>query len=186
MTMKIQPEFSRPVPVEEIGKGMKRRIEATAEELRALEGRMKLPAIRALSAELSLSPAGKGGYRVSGEMRATVDQECVRTLEVFTSELAAPVDRLFVPADSRLARALEQGPVMELAEEADEAPDIIEDDTIDLGELVAETLALSLDPWPRKPGTDFVDYSTEEGGKAPAREPEKPNPFAVLSRLRKD
>ena len=51
------------------------------------------------------------------------------------------------------------------------------DGRIDLGALTAESLALALDPYPKKPGVEFeppaVD-GTSEGE----------SPFAVLSRLR--
>jgi uncharacterized metal-binding protein YceD (DUF177 family) len=160
MALKVQPEFSRPIPIEDIGEGTERHIEARPAELKALARRMKLPAIHALKADLAIRPRGKGGYEVAGRLTASIDQECVRTLDIFTSELATDVRRLYVPADSPAARAWEENPVQELEEDADETPDIIEDASIDLGELVAQTLALSLEPWPKKPGTDYLDYST--------------------------
>ena len=178
----IRPEFSRPLPVEDIGAGVRRQIAAEPEELRALAQRMKLPDIVSLQADLSVEPQGGGSYLVKGRMQARVAQECVRTLDVFEDDVTAEVERLFVPADSPAARALEEGPVLELDMEAPDAPDVIHDGAIDLGELVAETLALSLDPWPHKPGTDYVDM---EAAAPETNEVEKPdNPFAALKRLR--
>ena len=177
---RIKPEFSRPVAVEDIGGGVRRRIAAEPKELRALARRMKLPEVLALQADLSVQPQGAGSYLVTGRMRARVAQECVRTLDVFEDDVQAEVERLFVPADSPAARALEEGPVLELDMEAPDAPDVIRDGVIDLGELVAETLALSLDPWPHKPGTDYVDM---EAGAPEAEEAER-NPFAALKGLR--
>ncbi len=177
----IKPEFSRPLPVEDIGEGVDRHITAEPAELRALARRMKLPEVLMLRADLVIRPQGAGSYLVEGQMQARVAQECVRTLEVFEADVLADMERLFVPADSPAARALAEGPVVELDEEAPDAPDIIEDGRIDLGELVAETLALSLDPWPHKPGTDFIDM---EAGAPDEEEPEKaPNPFAALKAL---
>ena len=178
----IKPEFSRPLPVEDIGGGVEMQIAAEPAELRALARRMKLPDVLMLQADLAIRPQGAGSYLVRGHMRARVAQECVRTLEVFEADVLADVERLFVPADSPAARALEEGPVVALDEEAPDAPDIIRGDAIDLGELMAETLALSLDPWPRKPGTDFIDM---EAGAPEEEAPEKAhNPFAALKGLR--
>ena len=188
--MKKQPvhaEFSRIVTAEEIGPGMERTIAARPPELKALARRMKLPTIRSLVAQLAVTPEGAGGYRVRGHMRAEVEQECVRTLDIFPAEVQAEVDRLFVPAHSPAARALTATPVMELDADAPDAPDILAEEGIDLGELVSETLALSLDPWPKKPGTDFVDMEAgapddDEAGKEAAEDAQ--NPFAVLKNLR--
>ena len=177
----VEPEFSRLVPVEDIGAGMERRIAAEPAELRALARRMKLPDVLSLEAELAVRPQGDGSYLVTGRMRARVAQECVRTLDVFEDDVVAEVERLFVPADSPAARALEEGSVLELDMDAPDAPDVIREGAIDLGELVAETLALSLDPWPRKPGTDFVDM--EAGAPDEAEEEERENPFAALKGL---
>ncbi len=184
-------EFSRPIPLEEIGEEARRRIEADERERAALAERMKLPAIHELRADLRVAPGRDGGFLVRGIFFAVVEQECVRTLEPFVSRLEERVERLFVPADSVSARKLRDAAgVVELEANADDAPDVIEGGEIDLGELVAESLALALDPWPKKPGTEFVDYSTdgggartdEEEGDAAARGAR--NPFSVLQRLR--
>ena len=50
---------------------------------------------------------------------------------------------------------------------------------VDLGEIVAETLALELDAYPRKPGESFGDHL--ESGDEPAK---GASPFAALSNLK--
>ncbi len=185
----IRAEFSRIVTPEDIGEGLERTISARPAELEALARRMKLPSIRSLSAALRVRPEGRGGYRVRGRLNAEVDQECVRTLEIFPATVTAEVDRLFVPADSPAARALSATGVTELDADAPDAPDIIAEEGIDLGELVSETLALSLDPWPKKPGTDYVDMEarapeTPEERAAEERAREERNPFSVLKNLK--
>ncbi len=184
-------EFSRPISLEEIGEGARRRIEADERERAALAERMKLPAIHELRADLRVAPGRDGGFLVRGNFFAVVEQECVRTLEPFVSQLEERVERLFVPADSVSARKPGSAPtVIELEANADDAPDIIEGEEIDLGELVAESLALALDPWPKKPGTEFMDYSTDGGGARTDEEGRGAatqgarNPFSVLQRLR--
>ncbi|MDP2117169.1 MAG: DUF177 domain-containing protein, partial [Brevundimonas sp.] len=50
----------------------------------------------------------------------------------------------------------------------------IENGQIDLGQYAVEQLALRLDPFPRKPGAEFVQPP----------EPVEISPFAVLKRLK--
>jgi hypothetical protein len=54
------------------------------------------------------------------------------------------------------------------------------DDTIDLGEVVVEQLALTLDPYPRAPGAVF-DPAALPGYEAPEAEV---SPFAALVKLK--
>ena len=51
---------------------------------------------------------------------------------------------------------------------------MLEDGEIDLGQYVVEHLALELDPFPRKPGAEFVQPP----------EPAEISPFAVLKALK--
>ena len=179
------PEFSRPVEIDKIGKdGLTEDIVAGPEELAALAERMKLPAIRELKAHLELAPWKKGRIRVRGHFTAVVDQECVRTLDIFTSEVGESVDRIYIKPEFVTAGEMKESPDFDA--EAPEAPDVIVDEVIDIGELVAESLALALDPWPKKPGTTYVDYHSGEDGDAEEENDGRESPFAALEKLRKD
>jgi uncharacterized metal-binding protein YceD (DUF177 family) len=190
----MEPEFSRPVEIDKIGReGTVEEIEAEPAELAALARRMKLPAIRSLKARFELTPWKKGRIRVRGEFIAEVEQECVRTLDIFTATVTEPVERIYMKPEAAATRGIATAEGLE-DPFADDAPDIIAGDVIDIGELAAESLALALDPWPRKPGTDFITYSTERGGfvagpedlpvtEIPAEE-ERPSPFAGLAALK--
>jgi len=57
--------------------------------------------------------------------------------------------------------------------DAEDPPDEADGDVVDLGAYVVETLALALDPFPRKPGAVF---------EAPEEKPSI-SPFAALARL---
>ena len=61
--------------------------------------------------------------------------------------------------------------------------DALEGDLVDVGEIVAQTLSISMDPYPKAKGASVkapknVNISVNEP------ELEKPNPFAVLSKLK--
>ncbi|MGE3247989.1 MAG: DUF177 domain-containing protein [Beijerinckiaceae bacterium] len=151
------------------------RIKAEADECAAIAKAFDLPAIAALRAEYRVLPEGKI-IHVKGELRARLTQTCVVTLEDFDSEIREVVDVRFTSDPATLAAASSDTPGNEA--EWDEPPDAISGDSIDLGALTVEHLALGLDPYPRKPGAAFEatgEESTEEA---------KPSPFEALRALK--
>jgi uncharacterized metal-binding protein YceD (DUF177 family) len=159
-----RPEFSRPYRL-----GTERReveIEADAAERAALARRFGILAVDALSATLSLVPETSGIVRACGRLRAGVEQACVATLEPVAQQVDVPLD----------LRILPEGALP--TDEDPESPDEIESagGVVDLGEAVAEQLALALDPYPRAPGVE------PELPNDPEEEPARPNPFAALKK----
>ncbi len=103
--------------------------------------------------------------KLEGHLTADLEQVSVISLEAFRETVSVPVSRYFLPP----------GAALENAEEDDADP--IEGGFIDLGEVVAETLALDLEPYPRKPGESFAEHIEDDGAA-----PESQSPFAVLAR----
>ena len=66
-------------------------------------------------------------------------------------------------------------------EEGDAEP--FENGIIDMGEAVAESVALALDPYPKKSGVEFSNLIDDEGASGHESGAES-NPFAGLGRLR--
>jgi uncharacterized metal-binding protein YceD (DUF177 family) len=66
--------------------------------------------------------------------------------------------------------------------EMEDPPEAIENNSIDLGELVAQQLAVSLDPYPRAPGTEVPAEGLSFGAKI--EEFREKNPFMVLRGLK--
>ena len=56
-------------------------------------------------------------------------------------------------------------------------------DSLDVGEIIAEELALSLDPYPRKPGI-AVEIGPG-GGAAKGEAPPRDRPFEALAALKR-
>lgn len=152
--------------------------------LKAIAGAYDLVSMRDLVARFTLKPYRKAGVRVVGPVRAAITQSCVVTLEAFESELSLDVDRTFEPASSkpRKVRDLNEDGEIEIDLESLDPPDLVVDGVLDLGAVICEELALSLDPFPRKPGVEF------EGGVADVEakeDPDKePSPFAALEALK--
>jgi len=168
----MTPELSRPLRSGAIGAaGRTERLVATPAECAALARRFGIPAIGTLSATLSLRPDSDGAILAEGELDAEVTQSCVISLEPVMQRVSAPVRLRFLP------------PGVEPNDDPEGADEIETDgDTLDLGEAVAEQLALSLDPYPRHP--DAVLPAVVVGSSEPEAPP-APSPFASLGRLRR-
>lgn len=144
----LAPEFSRPVTVATIRPGGETlTLTATEAELAALAARLGVEGVRGLVAEVALKPRGKGVVAARGRLRATLDRLCVISLAPLEEAIDERFSVLFRPA------AAPEAEVALDAEADDEEP--YEGASIDLGELVAQTLALTLDPWPRAPGASL-------------------------------
>lgn len=131
-----------------------------------------IPGIPALTARVILTPERAGGVHVTGHVDAVVTQTCVVTLEDFDTPVSEDIDMRFAPQE----RLPEIRPGAEIDVSEVDIPDPLVDGTVDVGAVVAEFLALGLDPYPRKPGVKF------KGPAAPT--PEQTSPFAALSKLR--
>ncbi|MBD0275271.1 MAG: DUF177 domain-containing protein, partial [Acetobacteraceae bacterium] len=136
------PEFSRPLSLGLVGPDGRREVlEADAAERAALARRFGIPAVESLRAELRLRPEADGAVRAEGRLAAEVVQSCVVTLEPVAQRVDEAVALRLLPAGAE-PRDEPDGP--------DDIPS--EDGVVDLGEAVAEQLALALDPYPRAPG----------------------------------
>ena len=168
-------EFSRPVRIDTLGEQPRpMTIAAEAEERAAIAARFDLLALDRLEAELSLSRRG-GEVTVHGTLRAAVVQACVASAVPVPATLAAPFDILFRPQP-------EPGDADEEIELSESELDVVFYDRaeIDVGEAVAETLSLALDPYPRAPEAEAV--LREAGVKAEGEE--EKGPFAALAGLK--
>lgn len=143
MKKAVTPEFSRIVPVEDLAEGEKHRlIEADAEERRALAQRFGLDSIGSITADFRFLPASGGTLVVvEGCLVADVVQRCVVSLEPVPAHIDKKFAETFGPPDYTIPDG----------EENAEIPEKFDKDGIDLGELAAQILLLSLDPYPRAP-----------------------------------
>ena len=167
------PEFSRTVRVDTIG-AEPRRMEIAAEpgEREALARRFGLVAIHSLSAEAALSRDGETVI-AEGRLKAAVTQRCVATAAPLEAAPDEPFRIEFRPQSDVAA------PDEEIELNESELDVVFYDGAaIDLGEAVAETLSLSLDPYPRAPGADEVLKA------AGVKDEQEAGPFAALAALK--
>lgn len=163
-------EFQRLVRLDELDHGeIRRDIEAGADECLALSRRFDLAAIESLRAIVRLRRI-KGGplVRVKGRLTADVVQRCVVTLADLPAHIEEEFAETFAPAGYRAPQ-----------DEAEaDLPAVFDDDGIDVGELTAQMLLLSLDPYPRAPGADTALQPGKAGDTG-----DRARPFAALGEI---
>jgi uncharacterized metal-binding protein YceD (DUF177 family) len=107
----------------------------------------------------------------------------VVTLEPVESTIDEHFEQTFVPEGSKLARIVtNEVSEMVLDPDGPDLPEVFSGDTIDAGAIVGEFAALAIDPYPRKPGVDFVDHIEGDAEDNAGRR----NPFAALKDWKKD
>ncbi len=123
-------------------------IEATPDERTALAQRFGLGAVHSLRAEIALD-AKPRAIRATGRLKAAIMQPCAISTEDFPVTIDEPVDLRFVE-DS--ARPMTEDEALEIELEADDCDEIaFTGEMFDLGEAVAQTLGLAIDPYAEGP-----------------------------------
>jgi len=174
--MAADNEFSRVFEIDELpAEGRALHIEAKPAERAALARRFGILRLDAVAADATLTPAGRA-IRVAGRFDADVVQACVVTLEPVATHVSEVFSVLF-ERDATVAAADR----VHLIDPDEEDIDILTGSTIDLGEVVAEQLALALPAYPRKPGAEFGAYTTDPGAEKPAAA--APTAFSGLDKL---
>ncbi len=178
MTQRPAPEFSHAVAVESLEDGETViDIGADADERAALARRFGLLALDSLTAKVGLTSVDGGLVRVHGTLAAKVTQACVVTLEPVMTRVEGSFERLYGAGAPEEAG----GPITDA--DAEESPEPFTHGAVDVGEAVAEQLALELDPFPRAPGAAFDGFSN--GSKSVGDDDTgDAGPFAVLARLK--
>ena len=167
------PEFSHLVKLSDLGEGIRDgNLSVDEAERQALARRFDLPGIATINASFNLLP-GDRGIAFSGKLRSRLQQVCSITGEPFDVDIDEAFEILFCPETADDAAEEE-------VELTSDDCDIVEysGGQIDLGEALAQTLYLALDPYPRGPGAD-----DPEAKKALTSE-EEAGPFGALASLK--
>ncbi|WP_129793550.1 DUF177 domain-containing protein [Sphingosinicella sp. CPCC 101087] len=166
-------EFSRPFRVDALGAEPRTvEIEADPEERAALARRFGLVEIGRLAATAALSRRDEEVV-ARGRVTASVMQSCVASGDPVRASVDEPFEISFrpLPSDGRPDEEVELS-------EAELDVVFYEGGAVDVGEAVAETLSLSLDPFPRAPN------AAEALKAAGVKSEEEAGPFGALAALR--
>ncbi|MCK9540867.1 MAG: DUF177 domain-containing protein [Novosphingobium sp.] len=163
------PEFSRLFDVRQVD-GRQAVLSATGAERAALAQRFGLVRVDRLDADMLLARDGES-VCAEGSLRADIVQSCAVSAEDLPVSIDERVFFRFVPETARLHRADEE---VELdAGDLDEIP--FQGTSFDLGEAVAQSLALAIDPFATGPGAEEARALLKDGDASP---------FAMLKGLK--
>lgn len=160
--------FSEVVRLNEIASGIERQLRPDDATRARIAKALDLATLDSFDADIRVEPS-RAGWTLSGRVRAVGEQVCGITLEPLLVQIDEPFSIALVEAVQREPDEIEVEVSLD-----DDAPDVIEDGRIDLGQYAVEQFALALDPFPRKPGAEFVQPD----------EPAEISPFAVLKAFR--
>lgn len=167
------PEFTRVLDIRHLPPG-EQVFAADAEECRRLAGRFAITAIDRFIARVTLTLEGSV-VTARGRIEAALIQPCAISGEDFAVAVDEPLALRFVPANGPATHAPDEE--IELS-----AADCDEIDytglTFDLGEALAQTLALAIDPFAEGPEADRARIEHNLSGDGTS------GPFAALSALK--
>ncbi len=166
----LPPEMSRTLDVRQ-AEGKYTEVVASAAECAALAARFALVRIDRLEAKLTCTRTGMG-VEARGDLTAAIVQSCAVSGDDLPVTIAEPLYFRFVQVENH-APAEE---VELAAEDCDEIEFVGSE--IDLGEAVAQSLALAIDPFAEGPGAD------EARRRAGIINAGAAGPFAALAALK--
>lgn len=149
-------------------------ITASTDERKALARRFGLIAIETLEAVVTLEPEGRT-VNASGRLHARVVQSCAVSGEDLPVTIDEPITLRFVPASAA------HQPDEEIELDAADCDEIeMHGSQFDLGEAIAQGLALAIDPFAIGPQAEAARQS------AGLLDESANGPFAALKALKKD
>ena len=146
-------------------------LEADSSRRTAIAKALDLLTLNRFTARVRVTP-WLDGLEIAARWQADIVQTCGVSLDAFDTALSGEFTVRAVPDGSPAAG--DAASEVTVDPEAEDPPDLLDGDEVDVGVYLVEHLALEVDPFPRKPGVEF---------ESPA--PESPaSPFAVLQALK--
>lgn len=165
-------DFAHRLALDQIRDGDRMDIVADDDERHAVAERLGLLNLDRFEAHAVLSRDGQK-VRANGRLKAALQQSCVATGEPVPAHIDEPFELRFMPEPKG------RGPEEEVELSEDDLDTIFHDGSaIDLGGAIADTLALSLDPYPRSAG---AEAALKEAG---VMTEDEASPFAALAALK--
>ena len=165
--------FAHHLRLDQVRDGDRLDLVADEPERKGIAARLGLDSLERLEAHAVLTRKGEM-VRAQGRLQASLAQPCVVTSDPVAAHIDEAFDLMFLPAPET-ASADE-----EIQLGASDCDVVFHDGAaIDLGAAIADTLALSLDPYPRSAA---ADAALKEAG---VLSEEQASPFAALAQLKK-
>lgn len=150
------------------------RLTPGADARAALAESLDLQAVRHLSFEGEITPAGRSDFTLTARLRADVVQSCVVSLAPVPAHIDEPILRRFLAEYSA-----PEGEEVEIPEDdsAEALPEVI-----DLTEVLREAMALALPLYPHAKGAALGEAVFADPGTEPLKDADL-KPFAALAGL---
>jgi uncharacterized metal-binding protein YceD (DUF177 family) len=162
-------EFTRRVSLVRIGgEPFRQHIAADAAERGALARRFELVTLDRLEADIELVREPGGTILLSAAFTAEFAQQCIVTLDPVAGSVNEPFRLRYGPPEVEDTVPLGEG---------DPAFEPLDDESIDIGEAIAQEFSLALPPFPRAPDAVIATEPEEDRAEGP---------FAALTGLRRD
>jgi uncharacterized metal-binding protein YceD (DUF177 family) len=166
-------DFAHRLPLNQIRDGERIDLSADEGERRQIAERLGLRSLDRFDAHATLDRKGEI-VRARGRLKAVLRQSCVVTDEPVDAHADESFDIYFLPEPSS------ESPEEEIELHESDCDVVFHDGSaIDLGQAIADTLALTLDPYPRSPG---AEATLKEAGVLTEAEA---GPFAALAKLKR-
>jgi uncharacterized metal-binding protein YceD (DUF177 family) len=148
----------------------------TKEEAIQLAKRSDILEVKDLNAHITLSVGKRPDlFRIECELHANVVQACGVTLTPVKEEIRESFDEMVTTDPTAL----------DAPEDTDTDPEqpveLIENERIDLDEVIAQWLVISLNPYPRSDAPEFIHIEQKENEKGELTH----TPFSILGKLKK-
>lgn len=180
---KEKSELERVIDLDRLGaSGAALEIVASDSERAALAKRFGFLDLPSFSARVTIDRRVGGQVVVEGRLRGKIVQACILTLDPATQAL----DETFrVVFKDGLAEETDPESGEALVNAQTDAPEPLEGNLLDVGEIVAEHLSLAADPYPRRPGVKLDDVLPKpRSSSRMGRGEQRRHPFAGLAALR--
>lgn len=152
-------------------------IQANEAERAALAERCDIVSVDNLLVRLTLtSSKGSDLVKIQGKLDTVIHQACIVTLTPVKEEIKETFSEVHTTLEEKLAEP------EEMDESEDQPVELIENEKLDVQELVAQWIVLSMDPFPRSDDTPYFEHIEQEPNEEGVK---THNPFSVLEKLKK-
>lgn len=170
----IQP-ISIIIPLKDIGeRGITRSFSLDEKDRAILASELELSDFSSFTCNWQLKGKHKNRYLLTGEIIASYIQQSAVTLEPLECEMNEQFSTEYWPVSQN---DLQKSPELEI-EYADEIIEFYEDEKLNIGQIIYEHFVIAIDQFPKR---EDEELDWQEGDNA---DNEKPNPFAVLKKLK--
>jgi len=152
-------------------------LQANEQEKASLAERCDILAVDSLVLRLTLnSSKGSELVKINGKLEATIQQACSVTLAPVKETISETYTEVHTTSEAALT------PDEEIDGTEDQPIELIENEKLDIKELVAQWIVLSMDPFPRSPDVPFFEHIEVKPGEDGVK---THNPFSILEKLKK-